>query len=103
MGMRHRARAVPRARRPGPRRGPYNGGTAVAQARTPAAAIPVREKESRSVGPFLYRLGRLLQLVGMLMLPLAIAGELLPKEQNPLSLKTSLLLSGVGVCVFVVG
>jgi hypothetical protein len=37
----------------------------------------------------------------MLMLPLAIAGNLAPTD--PLSLKTSLMLSGAGVCVFVVG
>jgi hypothetical protein len=53
------------------------------------------------VGPFLYRLGRLLQLVGMLMLPLAVAGNLSP--ENPLSLKESLTLSGAGIAVFVVG
>lgn len=55
------------------------------------------------MGTMLYRLGRLLQLVGMLMLPLAIAGELLPRDQNPLSLKTSLLLSGAGVVLFMLG
>jgi drug/metabolite transporter (DMT)-like permease len=53
------------------------------------------------VGPILYRLGRLLQLVGMLMLPLAIAGNLAPTD--PMPLKTSLMLSGAGVCVFIVG
>lgn len=49
---------------------------------------------------FLYRLGRLLQLIGMILLPLAIAGNLAP---DPIDLKTSLSMSGVGVAVFVVG
>jgi hypothetical protein len=53
------------------------------------------------VGPILYRLGRVLQLIGMLLLPLAIAGNLTPND--PLDLKTSLLISGVGVSVFLVG
>jgi hypothetical protein len=53
------------------------------------------------VGPILYRLGRLLQLIGMIMLPLAIAGNLSP--HNPLELRQSLLLSGAGVLVFGLG
>lgn len=53
------------------------------------------------MGPFLYRLGRLLQLIGMIMLPLAIAGNL--KPDDPLDLKTSLTLSGVGILVFGLG
>ena len=36
------------------------------------------------MGPILYRLGRLMQLVGMLMLPLAIAGNLAPTGENPM-------------------
>lgn len=59
-----------------------------------------REEETR-VGPMLYRLGRLLQLAGMIMLPLAIAGNLAP--ENPLELRTSLMLSGIGIVVFIVG
>ncbi|MFO0880379.1 MAG: hypothetical protein U0840_23790 [Gemmataceae bacterium] len=50
---------------------------------------------------FCYRLGRLLQLMGLLMLPLAIAGNLTPED--PLDLKTSLALSGVGVLTFGLG
>lgn len=53
------------------------------------------------MGPMLYRLGRLLQLAGMIMLPLAIAGNLAP--ENPLELRTSLMLSGIGIVVFIVG
>jgi drug/metabolite transporter (DMT)-like permease len=53
------------------------------------------------VGPILYRLGRVMQLVGLLLLPLAIAGNLSP--QDPMSLKTSLLISGIGIGVFFVG
>ena len=53
------------------------------------------------MGPILYRLGRVLQLLGMLLLPLAIAGNLSP--ENGLDLKQSLAISGVGVAVFIVG
>jgi hypothetical protein len=49
----------------------------------------------------LYKCGRLLQLLGMLILPVAIAGNLVPGE--PLSLGNSLKLSGVGVAVFALG
>lgn len=49
----------------------------------------------------LYKLGRLLQLLGMLILPLAIAGNLAPGE--PLNLRQSLTLSGVGIGVFSLG
>ena len=37
----------------------------------------------------MYRLGRLLQLVGMIVLPVAIAGNLVP--ENPLDLRQSLM------------
>jgi hypothetical protein len=53
------------------------------------------------VRAILYRLGRLLQLIGMIVLPLAIAGNLAP--DNALSLKESLTLSGVGIGVFGLG
>ena len=49
----------------------------------------------------LYKLGRLLQLIGLVMLPLAIAGNLTP--ESPLSLWQSLTFSGIGVTVFIVG
>ena len=49
----------------------------------------------------LYRLGRFLQLVGLFLLPLAIAGNLSP--ERPMDLRTSLTVSGVGVAVFVLG
>jgi hypothetical protein len=42
-----------------------------------------------------------MQLVGMILLPLAIAGNLSP--ENTLTLKQSLTLSGTGVVVFIVG
>lgn len=48
-----------------------------------------------------HRLGRLLQLVGMIVLPLAIAGNLTP--DSPLDLRQSLLLSGAGVLIFGLG
>jgi hypothetical protein len=49
----------------------------------------------------LYRLGRLLQLVGLILLPVAIAGNIAPEQ--PLDLRRSLTLSGLGVLVFFVG
>jgi hypothetical protein len=49
----------------------------------------------------LYRLGRFLQLVGLFLLPLAIAGNLSP--ERPMDLRTSLTVSGVGVAVFTLG
>jgi hypothetical protein len=49
----------------------------------------------------LYRVGRLLQLVGLILIPVAIAGNLAPKD--PLDLRTSLTLSGIGVGIFFVG
>ena len=49
----------------------------------------------------LYKLGRAMQLVGMILLPLAIAGNLSP--EHTLDLKESLMLSGTGVVVFIVG
>ncbi len=55
---------------------------------------------------FLYRTGRLLQLAGMIVLPIAVAGNLAPRDGNGLpllSLGTSLMMSGVGVVVFLVG
>jgi hypothetical protein len=51
--------------------------------------------------PILYRLARMLQLAGMILLPLAIAGNLSP--ENPLSLKASLTISSIGIGVFVLG
>jgi len=56
------------------------------------------------VRPIVYRLARLLQLIGMILLPVAIAGNLSP-ENNPyhLDLKPSLTLSSIGIGVFVLG
>ena len=51
----------------------------------------------------LYRLGRLLQLAGLVLLPLAVAGNLVPASAHPLELRTSLMLAGLGVAVFVLG
>lgn len=49
----------------------------------------------------LYKFGRALQLVGLLLLPLAIAGNLAPN--NPTTLGQSLWLSAIGVIIFMVG
>lgn len=53
------------------------------------------------VANFLYGLGRLLQLIGLITLPLAIAGNISPRE--PLTLGQSLALTGVGLVVFGIG
>ncbi|MHB1424460.1 MAG: hypothetical protein ACYC3I_14915 [Gemmataceae bacterium] len=65
---------------------------------------PVRDfSDSRTAAKkkMLYKLGRLLQIVGLILLPLAIAGNLAP--ERPMDLRSSLTLSGVGVTVFVGG
>jgi hypothetical protein len=49
----------------------------------------------------LYKLGRLLQIVGLILLPVAIAGNLSPEKQ--MDLRSSLSLSAVGVIVFGLG
>lgn len=49
----------------------------------------------------LYKLGRLLQILGLILLPLAIAGNLSP--ERPMDLRASLTLSAVGVIVFGLG
>jgi hypothetical protein len=51
----------------------------------------------------LYRIGRLLQLIGLLLLPVGIAGNLVPDPDRQISLKTSLLISAAGVTVFYIG
>jgi hypothetical protein len=49
----------------------------------------------------LYKLGRLLQIIGLILLPLAIAGNLSP--ERPMDLRSSLTLSAIGVLVFSLG
>jgi hypothetical protein len=49
----------------------------------------------------LYRLGRLLQVAGLILLPVAIAGNIAPDQ--PLDLRASLTLSFIGMGVFGVG
>jgi hypothetical protein len=48
----------------------------------------------------LYKIGRFLQLVGLVLLPVAIAGEVMPDRLN---LRESLTLSALGVVVFTLG
>lgn len=47
----------------------------------------------------LYKLGRFLQLVGLIVLPFAISGNVAEK----LDLKQSLIMSGVGMVIFLIG
>jgi hypothetical protein len=49
----------------------------------------------------LYKFGRLLQIVGLILLPLAIAGNLSP--ERPMDLRASLTLSAIGILVFGAG
>jgi hypothetical protein len=46
-----------------------------------------------------YKLGRILQLVAMIILPAAIAGQMMER----LSTKGELMLLGIGVLVFYIG
>ena len=48
----------------------------------------------------LYKLGRILQLLGLLLLPIAMAGNMLDER---LSLRQMLILVGVGIGVFFIG
>ena len=50
----------------------------------------------------LYKLGRFLQLLGLIILPVGVAGNLVP-EPKQVDLKTSLVISAVGIVVFLAG
>jgi hypothetical protein len=49
----------------------------------------------------LYKLGRFLQLLGLILVPVAIAGNIAP--DTPLDLRASLTLSVVGILIFGLG
>jgi hypothetical protein len=49
----------------------------------------------------LYRLGRFLQLVGLLICPVGIAGNVARPEE--ITLKVSLVIAGCGMVIFVLG
>jgi len=49
----------------------------------------------------LYKFGRVLQLLGLLLLPVAIAGNVAREDQ--INLKVSLTISAVGVLIFILG
>jgi hypothetical protein len=49
----------------------------------------------------LYKLGRFLQLLGLILLPVAIAGNV--AREDVINLKVSLLISGIGILVFFLG
>jgi hypothetical protein len=48
----------------------------------------------------LYKLGRALQLIGLLLLPIAMAGNMADER---LTLGQMLMLSGAGIAIFVIG
>ncbi len=54
---------------------------------------------------FLYRIARGLQLVGLILLPVAVAGNLaeLVDAKHALTLKDTLVLAGVGGLCFLLG
>jgi hypothetical protein len=49
----------------------------------------------------LYKVGRVLQLAGLILLPVAVAGNV--AREDAINLKVSLTLSAVGVGVFALG
>jgi hypothetical protein len=49
----------------------------------------------------LYKIGRLFQVIGLIVLPLAIAGNLSP--ERTLDLRQSLSLSALGIVIFGLG
>jgi hypothetical protein len=49
----------------------------------------------------LYRLGRFLQVLGMLILPVGLVGNVVRQEE--VSLKTSLMIAAIGMVVFFLG
>jgi hypothetical protein len=53
----------------------------------------------------LYRVGRLLQLIGLILLPIAMAGNFaeMAGMENRLDLRESLILSGIGIALFYLG
>jgi hypothetical protein len=65
------------------------------------AFLEVRRAAPGRVVRMLYKLGRLLQVVGLILLPVAIAGNVAREDQ--VNLKLSLTLSAVGIGVFVLG
>ena len=50
---------------------------------------------------FLYQVGRFLQVVGMLVLPAGMVGNMVDPVR--VDLKTSLLVAGVGIVIFTLG
>ena len=52
----------------------------------------------------LYKIGRFLQLAGLIIVPIAISGNMAERGGNPvLDLKQSLILSTIGCSVFLCG
>jgi hypothetical protein len=52
----------------------------------------------------LFKIGRVLQLAGLVILPIAIAGNVAERNDQPvLDLKQSLVLSAIGCVVFLCG
>jgi hypothetical protein len=60
-----------------------------------------REPDERSVRAFLYSAGRFLQVVGMLVLPAGMVGNIIDPVR--VDVKTSLMVAGVGIIIFTLG
>jgi hypothetical protein len=56
-------------------------------------------REQGTIPAMIYKLGRFLQLLAMLILPAAIAGQMMER----LGTKDELILLGIGVVVFFIG
>jgi hypothetical protein len=69
------------------------------------ATVLVFEKTAHGRGVFmLYKIARLLQLAGLILLPIAISGNLAERNDKPvLDLKQSFVLSTIGCLVFFCG
>jgi hypothetical protein len=63
-----------------------------------------RSRFREGQGVMLYKIARLLQLAGLVILPIAIAGNIAQRDEKPvLTLGQSLGLSAIGVLVFSLG
>jgi hypothetical protein len=63
--------------------------------------IPLQFKNARREVVMLYKLGRALQVAGMIIVPVGMAGNIVREKQ--VSVNDSLAIAFVGVAVFVVG
>jgi hypothetical protein len=53
------------------------------------------------MGALLYRIGRFLQVAGMLVMPAGMAGNMIDPVR--VDIKTSLMVAGAGIVIFTIG